>query len=175
MLAVVFGLITLMRMPHFLRSPTGRRSLVLTKMARPGRSAILVARSLLSTEVGRTSLASLPCRGVSRTNCVGRRQCTDLIRSNAHSRSASGSPRLAWPDRSLLKCAQSRRARGDERAGRVLGTGQQILRRATAQMVNEQGGVEIDGEKYQIEIVSIDDKNDPKLAVSGAERLIYPG
>ena len=44
---------------------------------------------------------------------------------------------------------------------------------ATAQMVNEQGGVEIDGKKYQIEIVSIDDKNDPKLAVSGAERLIY--
>jgi len=44
---------------------------------------------------------------------------------------------------------------------------------ATAQMYNEQGGVEIDGEKYQIEIVSIDDKNDPKLAVSGAERLIH--
>ena len=44
---------------------------------------------------------------------------------------------------------------------------------ATAQMVNEQGGVEIDGEKYTIEIVSIDDKNDPKLAVSGAERLVH--
>jgi branched-chain amino acid transport system substrate-binding protein len=44
---------------------------------------------------------------------------------------------------------------------------------ATAQMYNEQGGVEIDGEKYRIEIVSIDDKNDPKLAVSGAERLIH--
>jgi branched-chain amino acid transport system substrate-binding protein len=44
---------------------------------------------------------------------------------------------------------------------------------ATAQMFNEQGGVEIDGETYQIEIVSIDDKNDPKLAVSGAERLIH--
>jgi branched-chain amino acid transport system substrate-binding protein len=44
---------------------------------------------------------------------------------------------------------------------------------ATAQMYNEQGGVEIDGEKYQIEIISIDDKNDPKLAVSGAERLIH--
>jgi branched-chain amino acid transport system substrate-binding protein len=44
---------------------------------------------------------------------------------------------------------------------------------ATAQMYNEQGGVEIDGEKYQIQIVSIDDKNDPKLAVSGAERLIH--
>jgi branched-chain amino acid transport system substrate-binding protein len=44
---------------------------------------------------------------------------------------------------------------------------------ATAQMYNEQGGVEIGGDKYRIEIVSIDDKNDPKLAVSGAERLIH--
>jgi branched-chain amino acid transport system substrate-binding protein len=44
---------------------------------------------------------------------------------------------------------------------------------ATAQMYNDQGGVEIDGEKYRIEIVSIDDKNDPKLAVSGAERLVH--
>ena len=43
---------------------------------------------------------------------------------------------------------------------------------ATAEMYNEKGGVEIDGEKYQIEIVSIDDKNDPKLAASGAERLV---
>ena len=42
---------------------------------------------------------------------------------------------------------------------------------ATAQMFNDQGGVDIGGEKYKIEIVSIDDKNDPKLAVSGAERL----
>ncbi len=42
---------------------------------------------------------------------------------------------------------------------------------ATAQMFNDQGGVEIGGDKYKIEIVSIDDKNDPKLAVSGAERL----
>ncbi|HXH02665.1 MAG TPA: ABC transporter substrate-binding protein [Candidatus Competibacteraceae bacterium] len=42
----------------------------------------------------------------------------------------------------------------------------------TAQMYNEKGGVEIDGEKYKVEIVSIDDKADPKLAVSGAERLI---
>ena len=42
---------------------------------------------------------------------------------------------------------------------------------ATAQMYNDQGGVEIGGDKYKIEIVSIDDKNDPKLAVSGAERL----
>jgi branched-chain amino acid transport system substrate-binding protein len=44
---------------------------------------------------------------------------------------------------------------------------------ATAQMFNAKGGVEIDGKKYKIAIVSIDDKNDPKLAVSGAERLVY--
>jgi branched-chain amino acid transport system substrate-binding protein len=41
----------------------------------------------------------------------------------------------------------------------------------TAQMMNEKGGVEIGGAKYKIQIVAIDDKNDPKLAVSGAERL----
>jgi branched-chain amino acid transport system substrate-binding protein len=42
---------------------------------------------------------------------------------------------------------------------------------ASAQMFNEKGGVEIDGEKYRIQIVAVDDKNDPKLTVSGAERL----
>ncbi len=44
---------------------------------------------------------------------------------------------------------------------------------AAAEMFNEEGGVEIDGEKYKIEFVSIDDKMDPKLAVSGMERLVY--
>jgi branched-chain amino acid transport system substrate-binding protein len=44
---------------------------------------------------------------------------------------------------------------------------------ATAQMYNDKGGVEIGGERYKMRIVSIDDKNDPKLAVSGAERLAY--
>lgn len=43
---------------------------------------------------------------------------------------------------------------------------------ATAEMYNAEGGVEIGGEMYEVEIVSIDDKNDPRLAVSGAERLI---
>ena len=43
----------------------------------------------------------------------------------------------------------------------------------TAGMYNAAGGVEIDGEKYMIEVVSIDDKNDPKLAIAGAERLTY--
>jgi branched-chain amino acid transport system substrate-binding protein len=44
---------------------------------------------------------------------------------------------------------------------------------AQAQMFNEQGGFEIDGEPYRIEIVSVDDRNDPKVPVAGAERLIY--
>ena len=38
-------------------------------------------------------------------------------------------------------------------------------------MYNAKGGVDIGGERYKIEIVPIDDKNDPKLTVSGAERL----
>jgi branched-chain amino acid transport system substrate-binding protein len=42
---------------------------------------------------------------------------------------------------------------------------------ATANMYNAKGGVDIGGEKYKIEIVAVDDKNDPKLTVSGAERL----
>jgi len=46
---------------------------------------------------------------------------------------------------------------------------------ATAEMWNEKGGVEIGGDKYKIEIVSVDDRNDPKLAVSGAERLAGEG
>ena len=44
---------------------------------------------------------------------------------------------------------------------------------ATAQMVNEQGGWAIGGEKYRIQVVSIDDQNDPKLSVTGAERLVF--
>src|SRR2546428_782554 len=44
---------------------------------------------------------------------------------------------------------------------------------ATAQLINEQGGWEIGGEKYRIEGISIDDRNDPKVSVAGAERLAY--
>jgi branched-chain amino acid transport system substrate-binding protein len=43
---------------------------------------------------------------------------------------------------------------------------------ATAAMYNEQGGVDIGGKKYKIEIHSVDDQADPKLAVTGAQRLI---
>ena len=44
---------------------------------------------------------------------------------------------------------------------------------ATANMYNAQGGVEIGGERYKIEVVAIDDRNDPKVSVAGAERLVY--
>ncbi len=44
---------------------------------------------------------------------------------------------------------------------------------ANAKIYNEKGGVEIGGEKYKIKIVSVDTKQDPKVAVAGAERLIY--
>jgi len=44
---------------------------------------------------------------------------------------------------------------------------------AAAQMINEQGGWQIGGEKYRIAIVSLDDRNDPKVSVAGAERLVY--
>src|SRR5918993_4142466 len=42
----------------------------------------------------------------------------------------------------------------------------------TAEMHNEQGGVEIGGERYRIEIVSMDDQLDPKLAVASTERML---
>ena len=45
----------------------------------------------------------------------------------------------------------------------------------TANMYNDQGGVEIDGVKYLIEITSIDDKNDPRLAITGARKLTSEG
>ena len=45
----------------------------------------------------------------------------------------------------------------------------------TAEMYNEKGGVEVGGERYRIEIVSIDDQLDPKLAITGAEQMLGQG
>jgi branched-chain amino acid transport system substrate-binding protein len=45
----------------------------------------------------------------------------------------------------------------------------------TAAMYNAQGGVEIGGKKYKIEVVGLDDKNDPKLSVSNVEKLTSQG
>ena len=41
---------------------------------------------------------------------------------------------------------------------------------AGAEIINEDGGFEIGGEKYDIEIVSLDTKQDPRVAIAGAER-----
>jgi branched-chain amino acid transport system substrate-binding protein len=45
----------------------------------------------------------------------------------------------------------------------------------TAEIYNEQGGVEIGGERYRVEIVSIDDQLDPKRAIDGAQSLLNQG
>lgn len=44
---------------------------------------------------------------------------------------------------------------------------------AHAQMINEDGGWEIDGERYMIEIVPVDTRMDARVAVTGIERLAY--
>ncbi|MFO1349765.1 MAG: ABC transporter substrate-binding protein [Gammaproteobacteria bacterium] len=44
---------------------------------------------------------------------------------------------------------------------------------ARAQQINAAGGWDIGGQKYKIEIIGIDDRNDPKVSVAGAERLVY--
>lgn len=45
----------------------------------------------------------------------------------------------------------------------------------TAEMYNAKGGVKIGGKTYTIEVVGLDDKNDPKLSISNAERLTSDG
>ncbi len=45
----------------------------------------------------------------------------------------------------------------------------------TADMYNAKGGVEIGGKKYKIEITALDDKNDPKISVTNAEKLTSEG
>ena len=45
----------------------------------------------------------------------------------------------------------------------------------TADIYNAKGGVEIGGKKYKLEIVALDDKNDPKISVTNAEKLTSAG
>jgi branched-chain amino acid transport system substrate-binding protein len=45
----------------------------------------------------------------------------------------------------------------------------------TADMYNAKGGVEIGGKKYKIQISALDDKNDPKVSVTNAEKLTSDG
>lgn len=44
---------------------------------------------------------------------------------------------------------------------------------AVAEMYNSEGGIEIDGTKYKIQIVAVDTKLDPRIAKTGMERLVY--
>ena len=44
---------------------------------------------------------------------------------------------------------------------------------ANARMYNEEGGALIDGVRHKIKVITVDTKQDPKLSVVGAERLLY--
>jgi branched-chain amino acid transport system substrate-binding protein len=44
---------------------------------------------------------------------------------------------------------------------------------ANAKLINDEGGFVVDGVRHKIEVISVDEKLDPKLAVQGAERLIF--
>ena len=52
-----------------------------------------------------------------------------------------------------------------------------LINKYTAQahieMINADGGFELDGDRYRLELVSVDTKNDPRVAIAGAERLVY--
>jgi branched-chain amino acid transport system substrate-binding protein len=45
----------------------------------------------------------------------------------------------------------------------------------TADIYNAKGGVDIGGKKYRLQIVALDDKNDPKISVTNAEKLTSDG
>jgi len=45
----------------------------------------------------------------------------------------------------------------------------------SADIYNQQGGIEIDGKKYKVEIVPFDDAFDPKIAVAGMEKMAQQG
>lgn len=45
----------------------------------------------------------------------------------------------------------------------------------TADMYNAKGGADIGGKKYKIEIIALDDKNDPKVSVTNVEKLTSEG
>ncbi|PZQ47278.1 MAG: branched-chain amino acid ABC transporter substrate-binding protein [Rhodovulum sulfidophilum] len=82
--------------------------------------------------------------------------------------SAIGAPLRVRAEGKILKIGQLGVMSGPEASWGLVN---KYSAMATAEMYNAKGGVEIDGELYRIEIVSVDDRNDPKLTVSGAERL----
>ncbi|WP_307237435.1 ABC transporter substrate-binding protein [Pararhizobium capsulatum] len=80
-----------------------------------------------------------------------------------------GIPNFAFADGKTLKIGQLGVMSGAEASWGLVN---KYAAEATAAMWNEKGGIDIGGEKYKIEIVSVDDRNDPKLTVSGSERLM---
>ncbi|WP_423209661.1 ABC transporter substrate-binding protein [Paracoccus yeei] len=79
-----------------------------------------------------------------------------------------GAPAIARAQGKVLKIGQLGVMSGPEASWGLVNKYSAL---ATASMYNAKGGVEIDGTPYRVEIVSVDDRNDPKLTVSGAERL----
>jgi len=55
------------------------------------------------------------------------------------------------------------------------GTSNQRSMETLAAMLNEEGGVDIGGTKYDIEIVAFDDQKDPKRAIAGMEKMAQEG
>ncbi len=93
---------------------------------------------------------------------------TVLKGTGALALAAAAAPTGAFAQGKVLKIGQLGVMSGPEASWGLVN---KFSAMATAAMYNERGGVEIDGEKYMIELVSVDDRNDPKLTVSGAERL----
>jgi branched-chain amino acid transport system substrate-binding protein len=44
---------------------------------------------------------------------------------------------------------------------------------ANAKLINDEGGFVVDGVRHMVEVVSMDDQGDPKVAVQGAQRMVY--
>ena len=81
-------------------------------------------------------------------------------------------PRAAWAQDKVVKIGQLGVMSG---ANAAWGLTSRFSALAIAELYNEKGGVEIGGEMYRVEVVSIDDRDDPKLTVSGFERLASEG
>lgn len=58
-------------------------------------------------------------------------------------------------------------------AGASWGLVMKYATEAIAEMYNREGGIEIDGTKYRIEIVSVDTRMDARVAKTGMEKLVY--
>ncbi len=55
------------------------------------------------------------------------------------------------------------------------GTSNQRSMETLAAMINDAGGVDIGGTKYDVEIVAFDDQKDPKRAIAGMEKMAQEG